>query len=367
MKSLDWPYPSVLAGSLRTLLGKQNGEGFSRVVVDKLKKIDVAGPFPMVSDGQGEQLYFPAPRDLVVHESDDEGRRAVPLRPMRLADGEGCDLPPGLLPVSVTEDGKPARAPAFWSYERMTDWLLNPTGKRFEAPPADGAIGSGYFDVPGKDERIHVAIDPKAGAAEEGLLFMTVGLDLNAKGVKERVSLSVRVEAENRFGDLVGQLDAFHPLGGEQRLVRWRTRQNHPPAWTAHEKLREALEKSKPGQGIRMILATPAMFKEGWMPGWIGDGLTGCPPGTQVELKLVGACVGRWKPISGWSLEAGKVGPKPVRRLVPAGSVYFFEAMSGNAESLVGDMWLRSVCDEDDFSQERRDGFGLALWGLWNR
>jgi len=82
-----------------------------------------------------------------------------------------------------------------------------------------------------------------------------------------------------------------------------------------------------------------------------------------VKLNLVSACTGRWKPISGWSLEKGRRGPKPIRRLVPAGSVYFFEVLEGDASALAKNLWLRSVCDDE---QDRRDGFGLALWGIWD-
>lgn len=118
-----------------------------------------------------------------------------------------------------------------------------------------------------------------------------------------------------------------------------------------------------------MILVTPAIFSEGWLPGWInchGGSLVGSPPlenRANMELRLISASMDRWKPISGWSLERPRPGPKPIRRLVPAGSVYFFEVLSGDAEDIVKKLWLRSVCDDD---QDRRDGFGLAIWGIWD-
>ncbi|MDD3622507.1 MAG: type III-B CRISPR module-associated Cmr3 family protein, partial [Methanofollis sp.] len=34
MKSLDWPYPSVLAGSMRTMIGKMNGGSFDKMTVE---------------------------------------------------------------------------------------------------------------------------------------------------------------------------------------------------------------------------------------------------------------------------------------------------------------------------------------------
>ncbi|MGH7773909.1 MAG: type III-B CRISPR module-associated Cmr3 family protein [Candidatus Binatia bacterium] len=62
MKSLDWPYPSVLAGSLRTLLGKTKGGIFGENLIRELRKIDIAGPLPFFNDA----LYFPAPKDFIV-------------------------------------------------------------------------------------------------------------------------------------------------------------------------------------------------------------------------------------------------------------------------------------------------------------
>lgn len=121
-----------------------------------------------------------------------------------------------------------------------------------------------------------------------------------------------------------------------------------------------------------MILATPAIFSNGWLPAWLkckrlddgSDVLEGTPPGASDDLKLrlISACVDRWKPISGWSAEAKSRGPKAIRRMVPAGSVYFFEVQPGGNSSELGKLWLRSVCDKEE---DRKDGFGLAVWGIW--
>jgi CRISPR-associated protein Cmr3 len=48
--------------------------------------------------------------------------------------------------------------------------------------------------------------------------------------------------------------------------------------------------------------------------------------------------------------------------MVPAGSVYFFQKLEGDPATLAT-CWLQSVCDD---AQEQRDGFGLALWGIWD-
>lgn len=89
-----------------------------------------------------------------------------------------------------------------------------------------------------------------------------------------------------------------------------------------------------------------------------------------MKLRLISASIDRWKPISGWSLECRKngprPGPKPIRRLVPSGAVYFFEVLAGDGSALAERLWLRSVSDKESDGQDWRDGFGLALWGVWN-
>src|SRR5262249_20259869 len=154
------------------------------------------------------------------------------------------------------------------------------------------------------------------------------------------LTLAVRVDGEENFVEQLEALDTFHPFGGERRLVHWDSCDS--AAWGYPHELRDALQMTP---RVRLILATPALFTHGWRPGWLDDHLEGCPPNTNVRLKLVSACIERWKPISGWSLEHGQVGPKAIRRLTPAGSVYFFAVIEGNAATLVEELWLRSVSD----------------------
>ncbi len=388
MKSLDWPYPSVLAGSLRSYLFKrekakaiEDHQNFNyRDTVESLKQINIAGPLPYFNG----QLYLPAPKDLLVYEDEDNGnkRRLMVLRPEEPPEGGGCDLPDGLWPVSVTKEAKPAKSPAFWSMAKMTYWLLGQDLEKL-VPPENPTPTSGFLDAPGKDERMHVSIDADTYTAKDGMLFKTVGLDmtvntqerrgsLNPHFAAEPLALSARVEASGDWRNKLEQLSTsrplLHPLGGERRLVRWETVRNDK-AWQCPTDLTKAFQALTTGQGVRLVLATPGIFQQGWLPDWIDctNGWKGIPPGSTVELQLIGACVERWKPISGWGLENGKVGPKAIRRLVPAGSVYFFKVTQGSAAELLDKLWLRSVADGDeDDGQSRRDGFGLALWGLWN-
>lgn len=353
MKSLEWLYPSVVAGMVRTLLGNKNGGRFDAREIEDLKRISISGPLPKV----GSQLFFPAPLDVAVQEGEDQ-RIVCASRPRAMATNEGTDLPsnliPALLPANVG-DFKPARIPPFWSAARMTEWLTNVTGKGFQPPGPQGTdsrilLSREYLKME-KEQRFHVRIEPATYAAQPTQLFMTTGI-----AIPDEVRLSVQVESDDSFASHLQGLDEWAALGGERRMVRvTATQESH--LWTCPEKIKTSLANTNL---VRMVLATPALFKDGWKPGWIRDDGTGELAG--ITLRLVGACVERWRPISGWSYEKPR-GPKPGLRLAPAGSVYFFQA-DGNA-SLLADQWLKPVSDFAQDGQSRRDGFGLALWGVW--
>jgi CRISPR-associated protein Cmr3 len=351
MRCLEWLYPSVLAGSFRTLLGKKSGGNFDVETVGKLKTLGISGPLLMY-DGK---LYFPAPKDIVI----DENSRCFAKKPIVPGEKEHCDLPgESLLPTMLLDppedDFKPGEIPPFWSLENVCRWLADQTGTSFQFPENPGPE-TGFLGTLEHELRIHVQICPEMGAVDpdKGLLFMTDGLAFPAD-----TAITALIQDHDSFAELIQDLDTLHPLGGERRLARWKT--TIIGDWGCPSAIQELMGKGP--KRIRMVLATPGIFSRGWRPGWLDDSFCGRIPGTGLEVRLTGACIERWKPVSGWGLEKGSVGPKPVRRMAPAGSVYFFEVLHGSA-SCLPNVWLKSVCDE---IQDRKDGFGLALWGVWN-
>ena len=409
MRSLGWPYPSTVAGSFRTLLGKLSGKGFSSEVVEDLKRISIHGPLPVYNG----KLFLPQPEDFMDFQqvTPDKGEltpiKLRPSIPMRygggapiVGSGEGCDLPDGILPcfptkgiptINIESDikKKKDRKNTFWDTDLMVEWLLDG-----EMKVSDAYIEQHTLPYPKQEERMHVRIDPNTGVSQEGELFATVHLDMTVKlegscpGSRfQAIHLVARVDSggvkslEKCLEELKKEA-SLHPLGGERRLCLWAGGED--VLFRCPEKLRHVSEKiaekiasdrgvSDRGASpihLRMILATPAIFADGWKPGWLHEertthatpSLIGAPPGMpDLKLKLVSVCIPRWKPVSGYSLEKGRVGPKPIRRVVPAGAVYFFEVISGKVD--LGNLWLKPVCDDE---QDSRDGFGLAVWGLWH-
>jgi CRISPR-associated protein Cmr3 len=359
MRSSGWLYPSVVAGSFRTMLAKEANRGFDRATQDELLTIEVAGVLPLV----GPQLYLPAPNNCVL----DDKTNVFRARPAKMEGGRADWPAEGLCPVLLDseDDFKPEKGPAFWPLNRYAEWL---TGKKVD-PRSDDFLGGATEDL-----RDHVSLNPESGTAEEGLLFTTAGIVSKAlpkhgrppgpvkpTGKPRRecfadIELAARVENVPAWGQqALAKLSVWHPLGGERRLAHWQTA-NEETAWQCPDTITKALANTN---RITMTLATPAFFSGGWKPGWLGSDLRGTPPKGGSRLKLIGVSTERWRAVSGWSYMIG--GPKAIRRLVPAGGVYFFESESEN-NSALADQWLRSVSDG---VQEARNGFGLAVWGTW--
>jgi CRISPR-associated protein Cmr3 len=358
IRSLDWLTPSVVCGALRTGVGKIHGS----FDPEALKTIEVRGPF-LEFDGT---LYFPRPLDFVPGQSLKDGDKkeafvsGYAIRPFEnWEELGGIELPfSGLQPACIEnppdEDFKPKATPNFWSAAAMTRWLFEKNPKDFSLEESECLSG------PAKDERTHVGIKPETGASEDSLLFSTTGLDFRVKRDGKIAQMTVTIDADTQnkvYREHMAQMCrpfTLRPLGGERRLAQWSEAED-AKGWSLSEKPAGVMR-------LRMVLATPAIFSKGWLPGWIDKkNREGEIPGTSVGVRLVSAVVGRWKPISGWNYEKGKHGPKPLRRMAPAGSVYFFEALDNRAFDWNA-LWLRSVCDDE---QDKKDGFGSALWGTW--
>lgn len=348
--SLPAPFPGVVAGAVRTMIGTRLGWNWTDGDVRQAKRISVAGPVICLG---GKPLVH-APADAVIYDAGtgDGGRRRMALRPSPLFEGEGCNLPEGMDPVAVPEDVKPASGHDFWEWDDITQWLMRDDARQSELLPQDFP----RIPKPSIEERTHVKIGDR-GAAAEGMLFTTASVAPMERRRDGRWqdplpwSYRVRVD-ESGIADGVSLAGPVF-LGGERRagvsVVK------DASSWPACP--RELSAKLRGARRIRMVLVTPAIFSGGWKPGWAG----GSPPGlVGLALTLKAACVPRREAVSGWDYQTRK--PKPVRWLAPAGSVYFFEADGDTSQLASYRAWLAPVSDNE---QDRLDGYGLAVWGIW--
>ena len=347
--SFSFPLPSTVAGALRTA----HADGKNLIFAEN-KAIILnwanrgALPAELHADGQVAPL-FPRPVDAR-YVKPDKDLVLQRLAPDDLQSGEGCDLPGNLLPVflETNDKSKPATGPVWWAMETMYDWLLGDT-------PSAKTLGP---EPPPIDTRSHVALEPTTLAASTGKLFQSSGPDFEAQRTLPNEDFNTRGWHKVRYGLLARFTEKLQPtlvrVGGEARLSAVVPCEVWPKI---SESLKGALSKA---QYIRLVLATPALFSGGWRPGWLGLDLTGSPPGVPgLVLRLKAAAVERWQAISGWDMVAKK--PKSVRRLAPAGSVYWFEVVKAPAD-WTEMIWLTPISDSE---QDRCDGYGLVLPGIW--
>ena len=113
------------------------------------------------------------------------------------------------------------------------------------------------------------------------------------------------------------------------------------------------LSNSFEGDIFKLVLLTPAIFSQGWIPDFIDPNTM---EGKDIKVRLIAAALGRAQYIGGWDMKENL--PKPMRKAVPAGSVYFFELLDKNdAEKVQERFHLRSIVKETFLQKE---GYGIC-------
>ena len=347
-KSLPFPFPSTIIGAVRTLAGTDPKTGkFDTAQIEELLKKKIYGPL-LIELGDEEQNYlFPAPADalLLKHTTEEEKARLIELSPMMLKEGEKTDLDEELAVIAPSEPTKEKphrKAPHYWKEDVFLSWLKNPVNRDVELEKMG-------HDGPVIESRMHVQIDANTGTGDDSALFQTSGLEFThlLRDEKEKypslsktkmLALAIETDADLNKG--------MGFLGGERRVAQWEKSSLELPKYPPEVKK----EISQQG-ACRLILLTPAYFEKGYIPTWLK---------AEYDLEIIAAAVPRYQVVSGWDYKLNK--PKPTRRLVPAGSVYFLK-IGKDIQNFIDTVWMYNISDGD---QNRLDGFGLAVLGSWD-
>lgn len=183
---------------------------------------------------------------------------------------------------------------------------------------------------------------------EEGLLFsrpyrrFVSGVDSNTKTWR---SFSIHAFYKTLIdldSDLVSQnLIAF--LGGDRRraVIRFEPAE---PLYAIRDKVKARVDGSR---GFFIYLLTPAVREVEW---------------PQIDNRdLLAAAIGKELTISGWNTNRQEQHPRPIRKLIPAGSTFFYKWKNGEDRSDAIDRhWMQPVSE-----QYRNSGFGRMLIGVW--
>jgi CRISPR-associated protein Cmr3 len=289
-------------------------------------------------NGPGEAIYFRAGRDLISPgqakcgaSAEDGLRLLAPAQARRIPGisslGSNINLPaiePGMEPKGGWLEGS-----SYISY------LLGRTSE---------ARVTCESEILERDYRVGIGLDMTSRTVDEGRLFSSEGLVM-----KPGWGFVVGVE-----GCSLLPATGLVRLGGDGRMARLSAWHAPEPGWGPVRDLVRSTGR------FRWVLQAPAIFGGGWLPAAVREedgqllyqmeGLT---------ARVVSAAVGPPELAGGWDLV--RRGPKPFRRMVPAGSVYWFEVIKGEPEAAWEVFHGHSVSDE-----KANEGFGLVHLGGWD-
>jgi len=359
------PPPSLFAGAFRSaLLGQDavhlssflnHGRCSDAALAQCLGTPDVPGDFCISwlslagESGKDEtpEPFSPLPADLLML-----GKHFATLEPRAVQIGVQSA---GDLPLRATLVSAKQEKPTGGYYLRSKGLNLHLQGQPIE--PSHGIESSHLFQ---RDPRLGIGLNADAQTAEEGQIYTTEGFAFSPKNdtTPARFSSTGFLVGIQGAADLM-PLQGVLRLGGDGRSAQYRRVSFSAPA------VNSVMGKNK---RFRLILQTPALFSQGWLP----DGITEQDDGSYrmqgdgFSARLACAALGRRETISGWDLFHWK--PKPAQAAVPAGSVYWFDEFAGDAGKLAA--WVEDGLwphNPDSLQQIRRaEGFNRALLGAWH-
>ena len=338
------PTPRTVQGALRSARLGQSGEPFDyRQWSDALKAeigqpdnfgaLQVRGPLLAQRQDDGTvKRFFPLPADVTKLNT---GWHI--LAPQVNADF-AANWQGNLWPLLPLANSEPEKFEGGWLCEdglqaylagHICGLHIHPARQLFEREPRTG---------------VQIESGPKKPS--EGNLYQVEFMRL-----AENVGLLVDAQG------LSLEDNGWLQLGGEARAGRYATVTTGldlPPGQrlAGHAPLR-----------FKLYLATPAIFRQGWLPQAFTLHTDGSYQGSWrgINLKLVAAALGKTQSIGGRDI-AQRDQQRAMHRAVPAGSVYFFEVTNTQqtAQEVFAAFDGARVSDAD-----AEIGFGLGYVGGW--
>jgi CRISPR-associated protein Cmr3 len=192
------------------------------------------------------------------------------------------------------------------------------------------------------EERTGLKIDSGLHVAEEGMVYTIQVIRL-----RDRFSLYASAENISALAER-----GFIKFGGMNRVCEYEILDNDPLKKYYDQKEKEIKNLVSKTKIFKMLFLTPAVFNGGW---WFNSNnyeinFNG------LKFKLLSAVINKPLFISGWDLANNK--PKPLKKVVPEGSVYYFELIEGSVDDLFQKFNFVNFGDENP-----NLGYGLTLIG----
>lgn len=338
------PTPSVLYGSLRTAYFSQNMNIFQDRLndnsfnsdKDNTSKLEITGIYYKIKDGS---CCLPLPMDYMRKKGNKKNDDKTHLIPLVKLNGNNLyrdiDFEYAL---NVPDD-----------YENVSDALIEVGDfNRY-------LMGKNANEIEVKELEKYKYKEPKVGISRSRITLSSEDHELYRVGMTRMKDLSFVID----FKELELNNSGLMKLGGEGKAVSYNiqkyTEKIDQPKFTNDEKM------------FKLIITTPAVFKNGWLPSWIDRvNLEGIIPETDIQVKLVAASCNKSIVIGGFDMVKRK--PKPMRKAVAPGSVYYFRVENGgDINEIVEKLHGKAISDNIDhhFSNINymKQGFGISYIG----
>ncbi|QSR89208.1 type III-B CRISPR module-associated protein Cmr3 [Methylacidiphilum caldifontis] len=386
----NWPLPCTIHGALRTALlsfagelpsepkngCQRKGKVMGEIGTDAFNWLNIKGPFPV--DLRNEEVYFPRPLDLSL---DSDLKTLKSCRPLKISNNTYKSNLPSPICYPVVSSTPPTKKEApRWIPSSLFERYLKEESFIYDVEKV-------FWD---SEYRIGIAIDPESQTVVESQFFAAEHLRL-----REDFALRVLTNSppDHKKQNTTEQsltpenLDQLTiTVGGENRFCKVKK---------ASKQLDFSNKDHIQSTRLKWVLLTPAIFRQGFLPGWINANSTAqwnvClrlvekesrrefrrrrkidpnwkyvpenDPAEQIIARLVAAFIGKPVAINGWEIFSGSGGgPKPTLLAVPAGSVFYFETESENETKKLAEA-LHFRCRSDFYGEK---GLGLGLCGTWS-
>ena len=352
------PLPSTILGALRTVYIAEYGDlsvfyaGKMANTIgtpDSLGSMHLKGAFLADTD---EGIYYPIPLDLVVKKNEKVNQlytlKVCSKSSNLIFNGSFTNL------LRWNEDDEDVESETEGRLEgrNLTEYLL---GRQSEIQ------FTSHEKFVQDEPKIGIERDYQTSTSKDNMLyrinmsrFQSQFLNLDERKALSDLGFIVDYKCAEELPE-----NGLLKLGGEGKSFTYKQSCQNPDPLATEDDRKDLKELIRSARVFKLYFATPAIFKNGWLPEWINknkDTYNAKYKSLSFELKT--AAVGKPISIGGWDMK--KNAPKPTRRAVPAGSVYYFKISNDTCvDTIIKTFHYKNISD-----RQAKEGFGLCFVGV---
>jgi len=317
--SFKFPSLSTIYGALRSIYFANNPNEIKSKANkedDPTKNLKINNLYFLYKD----ILIFPIPRDLVLVEK----KKKEELILLNFEENKTTNNP--LSKIFYTTEKNAKNKNGFLKKSQFNKYLQGNTGLSI----------LDYDKVVKEEPKIGIGLNRKTKNVQDGRLYRV--------GFNRYKDLSIVVDFEGLEIENSGILK----LGGEGKIATFQKIKD----------IKLPSINSINSNIFKLVLLTPAIFKNGWYPDFLNEQFEGEFEG--IKLKLIAAAIDKPQYIGGWDIQNNK--PKPMFKVVPAGSVYYFELKNEKDRNKIFEKFnYQSIVTIDD--KYKKEGYGVVVIG----